>query len=295
MVSVQPVSLGKSRQSATLRVTGRRRCVQVAADAARLGWAGNDRKRSEAAQHQAVAVTPVQVLDRNGQAELGEAVQQRAERELAFHAGQRRAEAEVDAVAEREVPHVRSIDVEHLRLRRSATASRFAAASEMITCAPAGMVMPPTRHRLDGVAERRVRHRARRSGAAPRRRRRAGPVGAQGASWSGWRSRATTPLPIKAGGRVVARHDQLEDRRQQLLLGEPLVAVAGLEQPGDEVVAGSLLLGLDERAQHRHDRVGRRLRSVRTPPGVDVGREQCRQLSPQFGHGPVRARRAARR
>jgi hypothetical protein len=54
----------------------------------------------------------VQVRSRNGEAEVGEAVYQRAERELAFHAGQDGTEAVLDAVTEGEVAHVGSIDVE---------------------------------------------------------------------------------------------------------------------------------------------------------------------------------------
>ena len=48
-------------------------------------------------------MTPVEIVDRAGESELREAVQQRAERKLPFHPGQRRAEAEVGAEPERDV------------------------------------------------------------------------------------------------------------------------------------------------------------------------------------------------
>ena len=72
----------------------------------------------------------------------GEAPQQRPQRELALHASERRAETEVDAVAEREMAALGAVDVERVGFVNW-LASRLAAASEMITCAPAGIVTPP--------------------------------------------------------------------------------------------------------------------------------------------------------
>ena len=63
----------------------------------------------------------------------------------------------------------------------------------------------------------------------------------------------------EAGGGVVTGDDQLEDRREQLLVVEPLFSVAGVDQTTDEVVAGVDLLGLDEGSEHGHDGVGRLL------------------------------------
>ena len=60
----------------------------------------------------------------------------------------------------------------------------------------------------------------------------------------------------EAGGCVVTGDDQLKDRREQLLAVEALFSVAGVDQIGDEVVAGVDLLGLDECFQHGHYRVG---------------------------------------
>ena len=89
----------------------------------------------------------------------------------------------------------------------------------------------------------------------------------------------------EARGRVVAGDDQLEDRRQQLLGAEPLVAVAGADQPAHEVVAGAGLLGLDERFEHRDDRVGRLLRPC-VLGGGRGGDEQRGESAPQVG--PIR-------
>ena len=60
----------------------------------------------------------------------------------------------------------------------------------------------------------------------------------------------------EAGGRVVAGDDELEDRREQFLVVEPLVAVAGADQPADEIVAGGDLLGRDQRLEHADDGIG---------------------------------------
>ena len=104
---------------------------------------GIDGELGQAAQHEAVAVPPVQVLRRDGEGELWEPPQERAEREVALHAGQRRAEAVVHAVPEGEMTGHGPVDVERLGARVS-SASRLAAARQMITCAPAGMVTPPS-------------------------------------------------------------------------------------------------------------------------------------------------------
>ena len=85
--------------------------------------------------------------------------------------------------------------------------------------------------------------------------------GTQERELAGVTQQADQSVADQAGGRVVARHDQLEQRREQLLLGEPRIAVAGLQQGADEIVAGKPLLGIDERVQHRHDHVRGRFRS----------------------------------
>src|SRR5262249_54807994 len=81
------------------------------------GWAGDDRQLGETTEDEPVAVAPVEVLETDRRTELREAVQQRTEGQLSFHARQRGAEAEVDTVAEGEVTDVRPVDVERLGLR----------------------------------------------------------------------------------------------------------------------------------------------------------------------------------
>ena len=67
------------------------------------GRAGDDRQLRETTKHEAVAVTPVELVIRHRQAELGEPTQQRPEGQLTFHPGERRTEAVVDPVSEGEV------------------------------------------------------------------------------------------------------------------------------------------------------------------------------------------------
>ena len=114
----------------------------VLVDQSRQRRAGDDGQLGEAAQHESVAVAPVQLVAGTARRSCGEATQQGPERELALHASERRAEAEVDAVSEREVASVRSIEIERVGVR-VVPASRFAAARQMMTCAPAGIVTSP--------------------------------------------------------------------------------------------------------------------------------------------------------
>ena len=78
-------------------------------------------------------------------------------------------------------------------------------------------------------------------------------------------------------------NDELEDGREQLLVVEPFLAVASRDQRAHEVVAGGIVLGLDEPAQLQHDRVRRVL-----GPRV-VGRRRCGY---QHGHQPATERGA---
>ena len=80
----------------------------------------------------------------HGQRQIGEPVEQGAERDLGFGAGEGRTEAVVDAVAEGQVGGVvpergRASAASPYRSR-----SRLAAARQMITWAPAGMVASPS-------------------------------------------------------------------------------------------------------------------------------------------------------
>ena len=84
----------------------------------------------------------------------------------------------------------------------------------------------------------------------------------------------------QAGGGVVARHDELEDRREQLSLVEPFVAVASEDQRAHQIVARRALFRVDERAQHGDDGVRRLLRS--RVLGWRTGRAQQRdELAPE--------------
>src|SRR3989440_4305254 len=76
----------------------------------------DDRELGETTEDEPVAMTPVQLLAGDGQSELREAEKQRTQRELAFHARQGGAEAEVDAVSERDVVRVAAFEIECLRV-----------------------------------------------------------------------------------------------------------------------------------------------------------------------------------
>lgn len=81
-----------------------------------LGRSRDDGELGETTEYESVAMTPVQLLGGDGQSEPREAEEQRTERELAFHPGQCGAEAEVDAVSERDVVRAAALDVECLRV-----------------------------------------------------------------------------------------------------------------------------------------------------------------------------------
>src|SRR6516165_9788958 len=99
----------------------------------------------------------MQILDRDGEVEPRESLEQRAERNLAFHSGQRRTETEMDAVTEREVTDVWSIDIKRVRLRVSpGIAVRCRHRDDDLRAG--GDCRAADRHRLNRVTERRVRH-----------------------------------------------------------------------------------------------------------------------------------------
>src|SRR5690349_12043768 len=72
----------------------------------------DNRELVQASQNETVAVAPMQFVHRHREAEVGEALEQRTEREFSFHARKGRAEAEVNAVTESEMPGVGPLDVE---------------------------------------------------------------------------------------------------------------------------------------------------------------------------------------
>ena len=161
-------------------------------------------------------------------------------------------------MAEGEVADVRAVDVQRLRLGVPRLVV-VGGGQRDDHLAAGGDRRAGDLHRLDGVAERRVGHR----GVVAEELLHGGGdavgLGPEQGELVGVAEQGDDAVADEAGRRVVAGHDQLEDRRQQLLVGEPFVAVAGLQQPGDQVVARRLRLGLDQRAQHRHDRIRRRL------------------------------------
>ena len=79
----------------------------------------------------------------------------------------------------------------------------------------------------------------------------------------------------------MSRHDQLEDRRQQLLGVESLVAVASEDQRAHAVVARRRLLRLDQRSQHRHNHV-RRLFGLRVLGITRGGNEKRDEASSEL-------------
>ena len=129
-------------------------------------------------------------------AELGKPPEQPAECKLTLHAGERGTETEVDAVPERDVVEIRTIDVEDLRLAKS---SRVA-----VGCGQTHDHLRTRRDghagdldRLDRVPERRVRD----GRVVPKefldRGRIFSGLARSASKASGLRSNATTLLPIR--------------------------------------------------------------------------------------------------
>src|SRR5258706_3903641 len=65
--------------------------------------ARDDRQLRKSTENESVAMTPMQLVDGHGEAELRKATQQRPERKLPLHTSERRTEAEMDAVSELDV------------------------------------------------------------------------------------------------------------------------------------------------------------------------------------------------
>src|SRR5262249_14992483 len=93
------------------------------ASSAEARRARDDRELGAATKAEAIDVTPVQLVRRNGEAEFREAAEQRSERELRFRACECGAETEMDPVAEREVMKVGAIDVNRLGVAVPGTVS----------------------------------------------------------------------------------------------------------------------------------------------------------------------------
>ena len=195
----------------------------------RSGRPGNDGKRGESTEHEAVTMPPVQLIDCDAQPELGEPAQERSERELALHASEWRPQTVMDAVSKRQMARTFPVDVEHLGVRVLRRVP--------IGCGEADDDLRTGRNgrlaevdRRDRVAERRVRHRGvvaqqlfYRDGELRR-------IGPERGELFGLPQQRDHAVADEARGRVVTGDDQLEDRRQQLLRAESLLAVTGSDQ-----------------------------------------------------------------
>ena len=78
--------------------------------------AGDDGQLGETAKHESVTVAPVEFVGGDAEAEAREATQQGPDCELAFDASERRTEAVMDSVSEREVAALGSIEDQLVRL-----------------------------------------------------------------------------------------------------------------------------------------------------------------------------------
>ena len=92
------------------------------------------------------------------------------------------------------------------------------------------------------------------------------------------------PVADQAGGGVVTGDDQLEQARQQLLLGEPIVVVAGRHEHADEIVRGAALDG-----PRRDARASRRSRPTRPRPRAAASRSTAGTASGTTGARPARS------
>ena len=213
----------------------------------------------------------------NREPQLGKPSEQRAECELALHACERGTETEVDAVPEREMTEILTIDVEEFSV---AKASRVA-----VRCCQTHdhLGTRRDRHASDFDRRDRVAERGVRDGRVVSKEfldRGCDLLGARPQGIEGVRvgEQRDDAVADQARGGVMTRDDQLEDRRHEFLLIEPLVAIAGKNQCAHEIVARRVLLRLDERAEHRNDKVRRFLRTLVL--GGCAGRpQQCDQFA----------------
>ena len=182
--------------------------------------------------------------------ERREAADQRADRHRRLELGQRRAEAVVDAGGEREVAvGVRPVEVQRRRDRRTSPGRGWRRR------APSSPSMPGRHGRRRRSAPPRsgcARSAApgRRSAAARRPpRRRATDRRASARSSSGWRSRASVPLPIRLT--VVSWPGDVEqhDERHQLGGGEAVAGLLDQRAARQQVVAEVLAAVVDDLAR----------------------------------------------
>ena len=96
-------------------------------------------------------MTPVELVIRHRQAELGEPTQQRPEGQLTLHPGERRTEAVVDPVSEGEVAALGSLELELVRVDVASAVPVGRRQADDLS--PRGDRHPTDVQRLDGVAE----------------------------------------------------------------------------------------------------------------------------------------------
>ena len=151
----------------------------------------------------------------------------------------------------------------------------------MITCAPAGMVTSPTA--TGEVAYRNVECG---TGASKRRssssaRRISSGIGAEGREFGGTIEERDEPVSEQARGRVVPGDDELEDGREQLLLGELIVSVAGRDQVADEIVARRRSFRRDQRPRGTPTTASEASRARSWAAGVSAGLRSTRSSRPK--------------
>ena len=116
----------------------------------------DDGQRGQTPQHEPVTVTPMEIGVAPGESKRGEPPQDRFEGEVRLHARERGAEAEMDAVPEREMARVGPIEVEKLRIGVSPLVAVRGRETDDHLCALRNRVTAEL-ERLRRVAERRMR------------------------------------------------------------------------------------------------------------------------------------------
>ena len=200
-------------------------------------------------------MTPPQVVVVDGEPQLWEASQQRAEGNVALETGEWGAEAEVDAVPKGEVADSGPLNVEHLGIVVDiVVAIRRRQADDDL--GSGGDRDAAQFDRFDGVSKCRVRDRGIETQELLQR----GPqplgIFTQQRQLIGVAEQSDDAVADETGCRVVTGDDQLEDRRAQLPGVEALVSIAGGDQGADEIVTRGSGLDLDELFEHGDDGVG---------------------------------------
>ena len=152
----------------------------------------------------------------------GYRVEQGAEGDPALQPGERRAQAVVDAVPERDVGDVGAASTSSRCGSVQRAGSRPAAVRPASTISPAGIVTAPTVDRCGGHVGQRHLERVRRAAAPPRRRPAAGPAGPQQSELVRVREQRVRTVRDEVDGGLVAGGEEQEPGRGQLVLVEPV-------------------------------------------------------------------------